>query len=118
MAGPLPLAELCDPTGASFTFTHFLSVSGYRCADALTPGGEHISVVALSQSDIDWFNANRPTVRCGQTRTITDQPSIDVIVERANSADWQSNSQTIATGSGGSCDAAGNYTGTILLQLK
>lgn len=54
MVGPLPVAELCDPTGAPFTFTHLSYVSGYRCADALTSGSVQFSVLALSQSDIDW----------------------------------------------------------------
>jgi hypothetical protein len=118
MVGPLPVAELCDPTGAPFTFTHLSYVSGYRCADALTSGSVQFSVLALSQSDIDWFDTSKPSVRCGQTRTINDQSSIDVIVERANAANWQDNAQTVATGSGGSCDAAGDYTGSVLIELK
>lgn len=117
MVGTSPLAELCDPTGATFTVVYSRSVSSRPCPELFGPNATAVSVVALSQSDIDWFTASEPTVLCGQTRAIDEQTTIAAVAKRAYAANWQDASRTIAAGSGGSCDAEGNYTGTVLLQL-
>ena len=86
MVGTSPLAELCDPTGVPFTVQYSRTVSGHHCPETFGTNATQVSVVALSQGDIDWFNANGPTVGCGQTRAINDQPSIDAIARRASAA--------------------------------
>jgi hypothetical protein len=119
MTKRFPRAQLCDPTGAPFTFQTFDRVVNYSCSKRLGNGWENLYVYKLSQDDLDWFSANQPAVHCGQTGTITDPPSADYITQRAIGASWETNqAQTIATGSGGSCDAAGNYTGAVVLQLQ
>jgi hypothetical protein len=113
-----PLAQLCELTGVPFTIKYTHRVVNYSCSQTLGDGWEKMYLYQLSQADIDWFSANQPAVHCGQTSAITGEPSFGDITERAIEASWETNqAQTIAAGSGGSCDASGNYTGAVLLQL-
>ena len=75
-------------------------------------------VVRLSDSDVAWFAANLPSPLCGQSVPITDQRTIDAVTQRAISGGWgPQGNETIASGVGGGCDEAGNFTGTVVVEL-
>jgi hypothetical protein len=112
------VAVLCDPTSEPFTVQFSRRIPNYPCSSRLGGGWEAMYVYQPSQDDLDWLNANQAPIHCGQTSAITDMPSLNAIDTRANDASWVTNqARTIATGSGGSCDAAGNFTGAVSLKL-
>jgi hypothetical protein len=118
MTGRFPIAMLCDPTGSPFTARFLHWENGHKCTKTMGGGFENMYLFAPSQSDLDTLYTDTPTLRCGQTRAIDDQTAFDAITQRAIGSGWETNAlQTIATGSGGSCDAGGNFTGTVLLHL-
>jgi len=118
MSKRIPLALLCDPTGAPFTVRFSYTITNWPCSSDPARGYQNMYVLRLSQLDLDWFAANEPAALCGETSKITDQSIRGAIFQRASMGMWETyHPNEIAAGSGGSCDAAGNYTGDVLLQL-
>jgi len=112
------VAELCDPTDVPFSVPITFFVAGHQCEKAGAEGMDQLFVVRLSVSDIAWFAANQPKLQCGHSRPITDIETLDAISQRATQEGWGPQSlPTVASAVGGSCDSAGNYTGTIVLKL-
>ncbi|MEO8214249.1 MAG: hypothetical protein ABI560_13705, partial [Myxococcales bacterium] len=110
---------LCQPSDVEFSVPFKAWISGKKCEKWLGGGYEEMFVVHLDDSDVAWFSGNGLNVLCGQSGPVTDQNTIDAVYQRAISRAWGPlGNGTIADGIGGACDDAGNYTGTIVVNLK
>jgi len=118
MGHRLALGVVCQPSDVPFSVPFEYWISGQRCEQNLAAGYENMFVARVSDDDVAWLSANYPdVVLCGQSRSITDQKTIDALRPRAISGGWgPQGDETIAEGVGGGCDDEGDYTGTIVLN--